>query len=118
VDGELTDISLNPISELSGELKNIWMQASRYPLQQRKPIMIWQERGIGIMRKKQSKMKNTKCPFLDENCLKKNCELYNTVLDRCELSLLNYNLYHCIRIKTFLSKQSIVIDMVPVWCLF
>jgi hypothetical protein len=59
------------------------------------------------MRKKQSKMKNTKCPFLDENCLKENCELYNTVLDRCELGLLNYNLFQL----TTVMKQQIEIEI-------
>jgi len=46
-----------------------------------------------IMRKKQSNMKTTLCPFLEENCLKLKCEIYNTVLDRCEIGLLGYNLY-------------------------
>ena len=59
------------------------------------------------MRKKQSKMKNTKCPFLDENCVKENCELYNTVLDRCELSLLNYNLFQLMTVM----RQQIEIEM-------
>ena len=45
------------------------------------------------MRKKQSEMKTTLCPFLEENCLKLKCEIYNTVLDRCEIGLLGYNLY-------------------------
>ena len=45
------------------------------------------------MRKKQSDMKTTLCPFLEENCLKLKCEIYNTVLDRCEIGLLGYNLY-------------------------
>jgi len=45
------------------------------------------------MRKKQLDMKTTLCPFLEENCLKLKCEIYNTVLDRCEIGLLGYNLY-------------------------
>ncbi len=45
------------------------------------------------MRKKQSNKKTTVCPFLEENCLKLKCEIYNTVLDRCEIGLLGYNLY-------------------------
>ena len=45
------------------------------------------------MRKKQSKTKIKICPFLDENCSKGNCEIYNEILDRCELGLLNYNIY-------------------------
>jgi len=45
------------------------------------------------MRKKQSNKKTTMCPFLEENCLKLKCEIYNAVLDRCEIGLLGYNLY-------------------------
>ena len=46
-----------------------------------------------MMRKKQSKMELKMCPFLEESCLKLKCEIYNTVLDRCEIGLLGYNLY-------------------------
>jgi len=35
------------------------------------------------MRKKQSKTTTKVCPFLDENCVKGNCELYNELLDTC-----------------------------------
>jgi len=59
------------------------------------------------MRKKQSKKKTTLCPLLDENCVKENCELYNTVLDRCELGLLNYNIYQLMTVM----RQQIEIDM-------
>jgi len=59
------------------------------------------------MRKKQSKMKNTKCPFLDEDCLKENCELYNDLLDTCQLGLLNYNIYQLMTVM----KQQIEIEM-------
>jgi hypothetical protein len=45
------------------------------------------------MRKKPSKTKTKLCPFFDENCLKENCEIYNSVLNRCELGLLNYNIF-------------------------
>jgi hypothetical protein len=45
------------------------------------------------MIKKQTKMETRVCPFLEENCLKLKCEIYNTVLDRCEIGLLGYNLY-------------------------
>lgn len=34
-----------------------------------------------------------KCPLLDENCLKAGCEIYNEMLDRCDISLVAYNLY-------------------------
>jgi hypothetical protein len=59
------------------------------------------------MRKKESKKKITVCPFLDGNCLKENCELYNTVLDRCELGLLNYNLFQLMTVM----RQQIEIEM-------
>ena len=59
------------------------------------------------MRKKQSNMKTTLCPFLEENCLKLKCEIYNTVLDRCELGLLNYNLFQLMTVM----RQQIEIEM-------
>lgn len=59
------------------------------------------------MRKKQSKMKTTVCPFLDENCVKENCGIYNSVLDRCELGLLNYNIFQL----TTVMKQQIEIEI-------
>lgn len=59
------------------------------------------------MRKKQSKKKTAVCPFLDENCLKEKCEIYNSVLDRCELGLLNYNIYQLMTVM----KQQIEIEM-------
>ena len=46
-----------------------------------------------IMRKKPSNMETTLCPFLDETCVKENCAIYNSLLDRCEIGLLGYNLY-------------------------
>jgi hypothetical protein len=33
------------------------------------------------------------CPFLKTRCLKTRCEIYNTLVDRCDLSLASYNLY-------------------------
>jgi len=33
------------------------------------------------------------CPLLDEKCLKSECGIYNTLLDRCDISVLSYNLY-------------------------
>ena len=59
------------------------------------------------MRKKQSDVKTTLCPFLEENCLKLKCEIYNTVLDRCEIGLLGYNLYQL----TNVMKQQLEIEM-------
>jgi len=59
------------------------------------------------MRKKQSKTKTKICPFLDENCSKGNCEIYNEILDRCELGLLNYNLFQLITVM----RQQIETEM-------
>ena len=44
------------------------------------------------MRKKITK-KVKLCPLLNQNCLKKGCEIYNKMLDRCDISLVAYNLY-------------------------
>ena len=59
------------------------------------------------MRKKQSKTKTKICPFLDENCSKGNCEIYNEILDRCELGLLNYNIFQLITVM----RQQIETEM-------
>ena len=59
------------------------------------------------MRKKQSKMDTKMCPFLEENCLKLKCEIYNTVLDRCEIGLLGYNIYQLTTVmKQHLESES------------
>ncbi len=44
------------------------------------------------MRKKQMN-KAKMCPFLDQDCLKPGCEVFNERLDRCDISLIAYNLY-------------------------
>ena len=54
------------------------------------------------MRKKQRKIKTKMCPLLDENCVKENCELYNDLLDTCQLGLLNYNLF---QLMTVMKQQ-------------
>lgn len=59
------------------------------------------------MRKKQSVTKTKACPFMDENCVKENCELYNEILNRCELGLLNYNIYQLMTVM----RQQIEIEM-------
>jgi hypothetical protein len=59
------------------------------------------------MIKKQTKMETRICPFLEENCLKLKCEIYNSILDRCELGLLNYNIFQLITVM----KQQIEIEM-------
>ena len=33
------------------------------------------------------------CPLLDENCIQNGCTIYNEMLERCEISLLAYNLF-------------------------
>ena len=58
------------------------------------------------MHKKPSKTKTKLCPFFDENCSKENCEIYNSVLDWCELGLLNYNIYQLMTVM----KQLIEIE--------
>ncbi len=45
------------------------------------------------MRKIPKKAKPKNCPFIDGNCLKKGCEIYSEMLNRCEISLVAYNLY-------------------------
>ena len=46
------------------------------------------------MRRKNSQKETLKtCPLLDEKCLKAECEIYNKLLDRCEIGLIAYNLY-------------------------
>ena len=59
------------------------------------------------MRKKQSVTKIKACPFMDGNCVKENCELYNEILNRCELGLLNYNLFQLMTVM----RQQIEIEM-------
>ncbi len=38
-----------------------------------------------------------KCPFFQEDCIQKNCKLYHEEFDRCEISLITYNLYKLIQ---------------------
>jgi len=39
------------------------------------------------------KTKEKTCPFLEQNCLKTECEIYNEILNRCEIGIIAYNLY-------------------------
>jgi len=39
------------------------------------------------------KDKNKKCPFFKEDCLQSQCKLYHEEFDRCEISLINYNMF-------------------------
>lgn len=52
------------------------------------------------MRKTTQKIKH--CPFIDEKCLKTECEVYDEKLDRCAVSLTAYNLY---RLSTSIQAQ-------------
>ena len=45
------------------------------------------------MRKKANNKKPKICPLLDENCIQNGCAIYNEMLERCEISLLAYNLF-------------------------
>jgi len=45
------------------------------------------------MRKKSNDNKPKICPLLDENCIQNGCAIYNEMLERCEISLLAYNLF-------------------------
>ena len=45
------------------------------------------------MRNSNIAKKIKKCPFFDENCLKDGCEIYNEMLDQCDISLVAYNLF-------------------------
>jgi hypothetical protein len=44
-----------------------------------------------MVRKNQSKTKL--CPFLDQECEKLGCMIYNEKFERCEIGLLAYNAY-------------------------
>jgi hypothetical protein len=46
------------------------------------------------MRRRDDSNEDSKaCPFLRTKCLKTRCEIYNKLVDRCDLSLATYNLY-------------------------
>ena len=46
------------------------------------------------MRRKQQKQIQEKiCSLLDQVCLGSGCQLYNPVVNNCEISVLSYNLY-------------------------
>lgn len=48
------------------------------------------------------------CPLLDRECLKQDCEIHNETLDRCEIGLVNYNLYQLKgAIKDLIENQSL-----------
>jgi hypothetical protein len=39
------------------------------------------------------KDKKKECPFFNKDCLLNQCKLYHEEFDRCELSLISYNMY-------------------------
>ena len=43
------------------------------------------------MRKKESQVKI--CPLIKQQCLGSGCQLFNPVVENCEISVLSYNLY-------------------------
>ena len=43
------------------------------------------------------KEQNKKCPFFKEDCLQNQCKLYHEEFDRCEISLITYNIYKLIQ---------------------
>ena len=42
---------------------------------------------------KQKKKEKKLCPLLDQECICTRCEMYEEKLDRCDISLIVYNLY-------------------------
>jgi hypothetical protein len=42
---------------------------------------------------KPNKDPNKKCPFFQEACLQDSCKLYHEEFDRCEISLITFNMY-------------------------
>ena len=55
------------------------------------------------MRHNQTKTKTKTCPFLAEKCMKSECGIYNEKFERCEVGILNYNLY---LLATAIKQQS------------
>ena len=39
------------------------------------------------------KLEGKKCPFYNQECLLTGCTLFNEMLQGCEISIMNYNLY-------------------------
>ena len=56
------------------------------------------------MRNNNFKANTTKtCPFLADKCAQTACGIYNEKFDRCEVGILNYNLY---LLATAIKQQS------------
>lgn len=48
------------------------------------------------------------CPFFKDKCLKTECEVYNQLLNRCDISIVAYNLFlvtNAVNKQTKLIKQ-------------
>ena len=45
------------------------------------------------MRRNNPIEKEKLCPLLEKDCLKSECQIYNELLSRCDISLLAYNLF-------------------------
>ena len=43
--------------------------------------------------------KDKTCPFLEQKCLKTECEIYNELLSRCEVGVIAYNLYRLSQVE-------------------
>ena len=46
------------------------------------------------------------CPFISQNCIKTRCELYNGILNRCDIGVLSYNLYRLSEIERQILENS------------
>jgi hypothetical protein len=51
------------------------------------------------MRNQKKMQKDKTCPFLEQKCLKMECEIYNELLSRCEIGVIAYNLYRLSQIE-------------------
>ena len=49
--------------------------------------------------KTRKKLKAKICPLLDRECLKADCEIHNPLLDRCDISVVAYNLYRLTQVE-------------------
>jgi len=45
------------------------------------------------MFQQKNQTQNKQCPFFQKECLKSECKLYHEEFDRCEISLITYNMY-------------------------
>ena len=60
------------------------------------------------------KLEGKKCPFYNQECLLTGCTLFNEMLQGCEISIMNYNLYQLKeRIRAQLNKNNGISEGVP-----